>query len=119
MAVPDTSQKKCRPSIEIYCESLEQKQQIKTLATQRGLSVSQFLIQLAFANGRDVGARRRSEEVLTNADLYRQLIELNQTLQAQHQADPTLLKAAIDLLDQLGQELVLKRLEHRAQQLVE
>lgn len=119
MAVPDTHQKKRRPSIEIYCESLDQKQQIQTMAMQRGLSVSQFLIQLAFANGRDVGARRRSEEVLTNAHLYRQLIELNQILQGQHEADPDLLKAAIDLLDQLGQEIVLKRLEHRAQQLAE
>lgn len=105
-----------RPTIELYCESDEQKQQINALAAARGLSTSKFLIGLAFANGRDVGARRRAEATLTNADLYQQLQQLNQTLHHCTSADPALLHQAIALLEDLGRELVLRRLEQQARQ---
>ncbi|HEY9909437.1 MAG TPA: hypothetical protein V6D18_17740 [Thermosynechococcaceae cyanobacterium] len=72
---------KRRPTIEIYCESEEQKQQINALAAERGLSTSKFLIGLTFSNGRDVGARRRTEGALVNAQLYGRIGEISDQLQ--------------------------------------
>ncbi|WP_348251998.1 hypothetical protein [Leptolyngbya sp. FACHB-1515] len=115
MAVPGMGQKS-RPSIEIYCTSEAQKDELKAIARERGLSVSRFLLNLAFANGRDVGARRRAEGALLNFDVYWQLGLMAQRLLDRSEFTDQEKAELHELIQQTRREIALKRLYDRTEE---
>ncbi|MBD2465615.1 hypothetical protein H6G89_31990 [Oscillatoria sp. FACHB-1407] len=107
-----------RPSIEIYCSSEDQKEEIKALAQERGMSVSKFLIEMAFSNGRDSGARRRAEGALANSQLHWKLGEMAERLLDRTDLS-TVEKANLhELIQDTRREIALKRLQYRAQEIL-
>lgn len=107
---------KRRPTIELYCESDAQKQAINVLAAERGLSTSQFLIQLALANGRDVGARRRTEGAIINAQLYGRLGEMAELLRDRSDWQPRQQSELIALIQATQRSIALHRRDRPSQE---
>jgi hypothetical protein len=115
VAVPGMAKQK-RPTIEIYCSSEDQKEEIKALAQERGMSVSRFLVEMAFSNGRDTGARRRAEGALVNSNLHWKLGEIAERLLDRTDFSTTEKADLHNLIQDTRREIALKRLQYQVEE---
>jgi len=94
----------------VRCTSQE-RERIKAKAEMAKLSMSAYLLR----KGLDDGRARNAEDSTSLANLYAQLMELNQNLKAS--PDSELQNEAIALCQQVGREVVLFRLSNQVEQL--
>lgn len=90
-------------SILVRCSETE-RERIKSKAEAAKLSVNSYLLK----KGLDDRRTRDSEDSTTLADLYAQLLELNQNLKSLTHSEAT--EKAISLCKDVGREVVLFRL---------
>lgn len=101
----------------VRCSEAE-RERIKLKAESGKLSVSSYLLR----KGLDDRRNRDGEDSTTLANLYGQLLELNQNLKAmpasefQQKAGASLLRDAIALCKEVGREVVLYRLARQVEQ---
>lgn len=88
----------------------QERERIKAKATMAKLSVSAYLLK----KGLDDGRARDSQDSSSLANLYTQLMELNQNLIAS--PDSELHNQAIALCREVGREVVLFRLARQVEQ---
>ncbi len=82
----------------------EQRDRVKAKAKAAKLSVSAFLLRQGLGDGR----RRDTQDASTLAEVYEQLLELNQNLRAMPESEGQ--ERAIEVCKQVGREVVLFRL---------
>jgi flagellar biosynthesis/type III secretory pathway protein FliH len=92
----------------VRCTS-EQRERIKAKAEAARLSMSAYLLK----KGLDDGRARDSEDSTTLANVYAQLMELNQNLKAMPESE--FQKAAIAVCREVGREVVLYRLSRQVE----
>ena len=92
----------------VRCTS-EQRERIKAKAEAARLSMSSYLLK----KGLDDGRARDSEDSTTLANVYSQLMELNQNLKTMPESE--FQKAAIALCQDVGREVVLYRLSRQVE----
>jgi len=93
----------------IRCSEAE-RERIKAKAEAVKLSVNSYLLK----KGLDDGRTRDTEDSTTLANLYAQLLELNQNLQSMPSSE--LQKEAIAVCREVGREVVLYRLARQVEQ---
>jgi hypothetical protein len=100
----------------VRCTEAE-RERIKAKAESAKLSVNSYLLKKGLEDGR----ARDTEDSTTLANLYTQLMELNQNLKAmpstelQKEAGASLLRDAIALCREVGREVVLYRLARQVE----
>jgi hypothetical protein len=92
----------------IRCSETE-RERIKAKAEAVKLSVNSYLLK----KGLDDGRMRDTEDSTTLANLYAQLLELNQNLQSMPSSE--LQKEAIAVCQEVGREVVLYRLARQVE----
>jgi len=95
--------------ISVRCSEAE-RERIKTKAEAAKLSVNSYLLK----KGLDDGRARDTEDSTTLANLYAQLMELNQNLRTMPTSE--LQKEAIAVCREVGREVVLYRLARQVEQ---
>lgn len=103
--------------IQIAC-TYDQKEKIKGIARQAGAkTLNQYALTLLLqGNTEEFGfLRRKAEGALVTADTYRQLREIAQALKARPDSNTELVKAAIDLVNEVGREITLARLANQVE----
>jgi hypothetical protein len=85
------------------------RERIKTKAAAVKLSVSSFLLR----KGLDDGRFRDTEDSTTLANVYAQLLELNQNLSSLTESEST--QRAIQVCEDVGREVVLYRLARQVE----
>lgn len=93
----------------VRCSEAE-RERIKAKAELSKLSVSSYLLK----KGLDDRRIRDSEDSTTLANLYGQLLELNQNLKAMPESE--FQQKAISLCEEVGREVVLHRLARQVEQ---
>ncbi|BAS60426.1 MULTISPECIES: plasmid mobilization protein [Leptolyngbya] len=103
-------------SVLVRCTEAE-RERIKIKAESAKLSVNSYLLK----KGLDDGRVRDAEDSTTLADIYTQLMNLNQNLKAmpasefQQEAGASLLRDAIAVCREVGREVVLYRLARQVE----